>query len=278
MSTPIQEKEQFSFPAFPADQQHNHNQGSFPERRSSDEDGTLQGEHRYEDHNEHHEHHEHHQHHQQHEQHVDDNHLRIGTSFTNDPEYLSKRTQSPLSAAAQREQSRRLDDDLEMLRVERVISSEVKDDGQSMGKSMVSRSRGGGGEPVDDFDVNTTPIHEKTKIYRPPAHPATALARFFKKVHGSSILVRYFVYITPLVLLLLIPVLLGLFLFKQTTVGGVKLFWFGIWLEIVWLTLWLARVGNHKILPEYSPANCSLTDHRQIHPISNGSCFKLIYK
>jgi len=54
-----------------------------------------------------------------------------------------------------------------MLRVERVISNEEKGDGSSMGKSMRSRSRGPNREPIDDFDVDTTPIHEKTKIYRP---------------------------------------------------------------------------------------------------------------
>lgn len=233
MSTPIHEKEQFSFPAFQPDPPNNHHQESFPqERHSSDGDGTLRGEHQDEDH------------HENHDQHTDNNHLRVATSFTHDPEYLSKRDLSPLSAAAQREQSRRLDDDLEMLRVERVISSENINDSHSMGRSTRSRSRGPGREPVDDFDVDTTPIHEKTKIYRPPAHPATTLAKFFKKVHSSSVLVRYFVYITPLVLLFLIPILLGIFKFKNTAVGGVKLFWFGIWLEIVWLTLWLARVSS----------------------------------
>lgn len=244
MSTPILEKEPYSFPAFPADPQHNrHQEPSQLERRSSDEDGTLRGELPYKDNQNHHDHGDHHE---KHEQHVDNSHLKVATSFSNDPEHLSKRSQSPLSAAARREQSRRLDDDLEMLRVERVISNEEHDrDDHSIGRSH--RSRAPGGEPIDDFDVNTTPIHEKTKIYRPPAHPATALAKFFKKVHQSSILVRYFVYITPLMLLLLIPVMFGLFLFENASVGGVKLFWFGIWLEIVWLTLWLARVSNRGI-------------------------------
>lgn len=238
MSTPIHEKEQFSFPAFPADphsnHHHHHHQESFQEHRSSDEDGTLRGEHPDE------------YHHENHDHHVDNNHLRVTPSFSHDPDHLSKRSQSPLSAAAQREQSRRLDDDLEMLRVERVISNEEKNDGNSVGRSVRSKSRGGAPEPVDDFDVDTTPIHEKTKIYRPPAHPATALAKAFKKIHESSVLVRYFLYIIPLVLLLLIPVLFGLLLFENTTVGGVRLFWFGIWLEIVWLTLWLARVSNQE--------------------------------
>jgi hypothetical protein len=151
-----------------------------------------------------------------------------------------------MSAAVQREQSRRLDDDLEMLRAERIVSNAEKSFDQ---KSAIERSRSVMGrsrsrtaaEPVDDFDIDTTPIHEKTKVYQPPANPTTKLARIFKKVHGSSWLVRYFVYISPLTIILLIPVLLGKLLFKQATVGGVELFWFSIWLEIVWLTLWAGR-------------------------------------
>ena len=49
-------------------------------------------------------------------------------------------------------------------------------------------------------------------------------------------------YITPPVLILLIPLLLGVFVFKTATVGGVRLQWFMIWLEIVWLTLWAGRI------------------------------------
>jgi hypothetical protein len=55
--------------------------------------------------------------------------------------------------------------------------------------------------------------------------------------------VRWFVYITPPTLLLLIPLLFGIWLFPQTTVSGVELLWFGIWLELVWLTLWAGRVS-----------------------------------
>jgi small-conductance mechanosensitive channel len=97
-------------------------------------------------------------------------------------------------------------------------------------------------EPIDDFDVSTTPIHEKAKIYQPPEHPATKVASFFKKVHNSSWLIRYFIYITPLTLILLIPLLLGAITYRDSTVGGVRLLWFSIWLEIVWLTLWAGRI------------------------------------
>jgi hypothetical protein len=228
MSTPIQEKEQFSFPAFAADPpavQTN-------DRRSSDEDGTLQGEIL--------------------EDGIDHDHLRVTTSYVEGQHNFEKeRDRSPMSITQQREQSRRLDDDLEMLRAERVVSNAEKSNEDSMArsKSMMGRSRSrNAAEPVDDFDIDTTPIHEKTKIYQPPAHPTTKLAKWFKRIHNSSFLVRYFFYISPLTILLLIPLLFGLLLFPQTTVGGVKLFWFGIWLEIVWLTLWLGRVSGENCL------------------------------
>jgi len=222
MSTPIQEKEQYSFPAF-APNAPNSNQNTQNDRRSSDEDGTLQGQENDE---------------------IDRNHLRVTTSYVDGPDYIDRDNRSPMSLSQQREQSRRLDDDLEMLRAERVVSiaERTNDDSLGRSKSMArSRSRTAA-EPVDDFDVDTTPLHEKTKIYKPPAHPTTKFAKIFKKIHNSVFLVRWFFYITPVTLLLLIPTLFGKFLFEDTTVGGVELFWFGIWLEIVWLTLWLGRI------------------------------------
>jgi hypothetical protein len=222
MSTPTFEEEQYSFPAFAADPpviQQPH------ERRSSDEDGTLQGELHDEG---------------------DHDRLRVTTSYASGPDHLSKMgSNSPMSPQQQREQSRRLDDDLMMLHAERIVSDAENSAQDSMGKSRSmgrSRSRNNA-EPLDDFDIATNPIHEQTKVYQPPARPSTRLAKTFKKIHESSFLVRYFFYIAPLTILLLIPMLFGLLLFKQTTVGGVRLFWFGIWLEIVWLTLWLARVS-----------------------------------
>lgn len=58
---------------------------------------------------------------------------------------------------------------------------------------------------------------------------------------------RYIAYLTPAALLLLIPILLDIYAYhyKSKPVGGpngVQLLWFGIWLEVVWLTLWAARL------------------------------------
>lgn len=225
----MDEKEQLSFPAFPLETSPSaklpHEQQQ--EKRSID---TESGEGREE---------------------FDRNRLRVTTSYGEGPDHLDVPDgQSPISPSQQRERSRRLDDDLTVLQAERMVSraesaQEANGDARSITRS---RSRAGG-EPVDDFDISTNPIHETAKVYQPPAHPATSLAKFFKKLHEASFLVRYFFYITPLTLLLLIPTLLGLLVFKESTVGGVRLFWFGIWLEIVWLTLWLSRVSPPRLRP-----------------------------
>ena len=150
----------------------------------------------------------------------------------------------PQSSPSQtREQEHRLEDDLALLQAERVVSDAQRPLNSRMEHSMsVHRSRSRRSD-VDDFDVNTNPIHEKTAMFRPPEHPTTNIAKAFKRIHNSSFLVRYITYITPVVIILLIPLLLGALVFKKASVGGVSLLWFSVWLEIVWLTLWAGRVS-----------------------------------
>jgi small-conductance mechanosensitive channel len=217
MSSPVYERDQYSFPAFEPDTLHT-------VTRSSDEDGTLKDEIPDEI--------------------IDRNRLRVHTSYADGSDNDGQGFRSPLSPSQAREQSQRLGDDLEMLRAERVVSETAAstEDSAGRGRSRArSRSRTTG-EPVDDFDIGTTPIHEKTKVYKPPENPSTNIAKIFKKIHGSSWLIRYFVYITPVTLILLIPLLLGAIPYNNSTVGGVRLFWFSVWLEIFWLTLWAGRI------------------------------------
>ncbi|KAL8685795.1 MAG: hypothetical protein Q9224_005668, partial [Gallowayella concinna] len=147
-----------------------------------------------------------------------------------------------------REEESRLDDDLAMLQAERVVSNahSARLAGRVTKSTSMHRSRSRV-EPVDQFDVNTNPIHEKTATFKPPDNPTSKIAKTFKRIHESSFLVRYFSYIVPVVLIILIPLLLGAFLFKQASVGGVHLLWFCVWLEIVWLTLWSGRITAHLL-------------------------------
>ncbi|KKZ61602.1 hypothetical protein EMCG_03848 [[Emmonsia] crescens] len=164
---------------------------------------------------------------------------------------VERESHSPCTSPAHnREMAHRLDDELAMMEAERVVSIEEKImHNEKSGRSMsITRTRSRRSEPVDEFEAATNPLHEQAAIYNPPENPSTNLAKFFKRVHESSFLVRYFTYITPLVLILLIPLLVGLLAFPNAHVGGVRLLWFSVWLEIVWLTLWAGRIVA-KFLP-----------------------------
>ncbi|KAL9050766.1 MAG: hypothetical protein Q9162_006445 [Coniocarpon cinnabarinum] len=121
-------------------------------------------------------------------------------------------------ASPNREQAHRLDDDLHMLSVERQVSADLNSNytdgerGTSKARSSVGRSRTRHEEPVDEFDAATNPLHERTQVYSPPSHPETKIAKFFKKIHNSNWLVRTVTYITPLVAIILIPILIGFLL------------------------------------------------------------------
>jgi small-conductance mechanosensitive channel len=177
------------------------------------------------------------------------NRSRSGTHLTVDTVQDGPvRMNSVQSPSQSREMASRLNDDLAVLAVERGLDEqEALKRGMSMNHS-ISRVRSRHEEPIDDFDAATNPLHEQAARYSPPENPTTSFSKFFKKVHTSSWLVRYFTYIVPVALLILIPILVGALLFPSANVGGVRLHWFCIWLMIVWLTLWAGRVLA-KLLP-----------------------------
>lgn len=166
---------------------------------------------------------------------------RANTLLTVDTQYTRGDPAHPFVSPSQsREQARRLDDDLEMLKIERQVSR--KDDKSAGDMDSMHQSRRKRDEDIDEFDIATNPVHEQTQVYKGPENPSSKFAVFFKKVHKSNWLIRYFTYIAPLALVLLIPLLLGVFLFRDRKVGGVTMYWFVIWLEILWLTLWAGRI------------------------------------
>ena len=154
----------------------------------------------------------------------------------------------PASPSRDREEANRLMDEIALQNAERLVTSASEVEGRN--STTLHRSRSRAPEPIDDFDAATNPLHERTAVYKPPENPSTKVAKFFKYVHESSWLVRYFTYIVPVTLILLTPILIGALTApgQNANVGGVKLLWFGVWLEIVWLTLWAGRIVS-KCLP-----------------------------
>jgi len=232
MSRPSQERSSIDRPSLPS---YNINRSRLSQDKASEEEATVIGEDGEEARGEY----------------AARQRPRAGSHLTVQTEYEGDPLRSIKSPSHSREQAKRLDDDLEMLKVERQVSRQAEE------QAALSRSMSRGGdvdgmhrsrsrrrdEHLDDFDEATTPVHEQTQVYKPIVHPTSSFGRFVKKIHGSNVLVRWVTYITPVTLILLIPLLLGALKYREhPLVGGVYLFWFMIWLEIVWLTLWAGRL------------------------------------
>ncbi|KAL2261394.1 hypothetical protein VTK26DRAFT_2130 [Humicola hyalothermophila] len=144
---------------------------------------------------------------------------------------------APMSPRDSREAEKRLHDDMELLRVERIVSHQDHESAQ------VSRKRSHNEKVEDAFNTTTTPAPVT------PLSPVkeTWLTKLWISLKKFPRVLRYVVYAIPPGVIILIPVFLDLFAYdrKGSPVGGrngVQLLWFGIWLEVVWLTLWAARI------------------------------------
>ncbi|KAM0328657.1 hypothetical protein ACHAQA_005069 [Verticillium albo-atrum] len=163
--------------------------------------------------------------------------------------HLAPPTDGPFSpGGGTREQASRLNDDLELLRVERLVSNQEHEINRTR-----SRSRQHQPEPEDLF-AGSAP--EEPKPERPPPEKKAGifgywLLRWLKKLPRCF---RYFFYLLPGAALLLIPILIGYLSPGDRPVGGeggVELMWFGIWLLIVWCTIWGARMITSLMPPTF---------------------------
>ncbi|KAA8914983.1 Mechanosensitive ion channel-domain-containing protein [Sphaerosporella brunnea] len=156
------------------------------------------------------------------------------------------------SASRTREETYRQGDDIQLQKAE-CVASQTSGQPRDIYRSTSKRDR----EFVDpdasvtsteDLDDVANPVHNVKKAWKPPRQPATKLAKLLKKVHESSWVIRYFTYIVPVALVLLIPLLVTAIRYPGATTGGVYTKWFMIWLEVVWLSLWAGRIAS-KIVP-----------------------------
>lgn len=58
------------------------------------------------------------------------------------------------------------------------------------------------------------------------------MGRVYQKVVNSSVIVRYLIYVLPVAALLAIPIIIGFTSAPNAVVGGVRMVWFFIWLEV----------------------------------------------
>ncbi|KAH6611371.1 mechanosensitive ion channel family [Trichoderma cornu-damae] len=146
---------------------------------------------------------------------------------------------------SQRAEANRINDDLELLRAERLVSDQEHD----QATRSRTRNRHHNPEPVDAFNrVCTGAAPEKKK------NTDAALYRLWLFISKFPRFFRYIIYLIPGAALLLAPVLLGTYRFNGAEhavggAGGVYVMWFGIWLEIVWCSLWVTRMITNLIPP-----------------------------
>lgn len=147
---------------------------------------------------------------------------------------------SPMEENRDREQATRLVDDLTLLHIQQMVSNQ--EDGLARSASRVRSNN----EVVNE-DVFNAPAPGVTIGGPPLETPPSKLNAIFKYLKTLPRILKYFLYQLPITAILLIPIFMGIFLDPrhQAAVGGsggTQLLWFGIWLEIVWLSLWAARI------------------------------------
>jgi small-conductance mechanosensitive channel len=85
----------------------------------------------------------------------------------------------------------------------------------------------------------------------------TRIGNLIKKVHGFSIITRYALYVLPIATLLVIPLALFDTIYKDARAGNIRLLGLFIWLEAVWIGLWICKLLA-KALPVIFQAACGL--------------------
>ncbi|ROW01841.1 hypothetical protein VMCG_05645 [Cytospora schulzeri] len=168
-----------------------------------------------------------------------------------DPNLLAPDAQTLSRPDSSRGNANRLMDDLELLRIERQVSNEERlENASKAGRRSTSRNRHDRhhpqAEPEDAFHTLTEPA--PLPVAAEPKAPPTFLTKLFKKLRNFPRVVRYFLYAIPIAVILLTPILLDIYAFPDSDNpvggdGGLKLLWFGIWLEIVWCSLWASRIA-----------------------------------
>ncbi|KFY72751.1 hypothetical protein V499_07129 [Pseudogymnoascus sp. VKM F-103] len=76
----------------------------------------------------------------------------------------------------------------------------------------------------------------------------TGMGKFYDKIVNFSIVTRYLVYVLPIAALIAIPIVAGATVAPDAKIGGVRLLWFFVWIECVWLSIWIAKLFA-KTLP-----------------------------
>ncbi|KAH0238308.1 phytanoyl-CoA dioxygenase family protein, partial [Aureobasidium melanogenum] len=85
----------------------------------------------------------------------------------------------------------------------------------------------------------------------------TRIGNLIKKIHGFSIVTRYALYVLPVATFLVIPLALFDTVYQDARAGNIRLLGLFIWLEVVWVGLWVCKLLA-KALPVIFQGACGL--------------------
>jgi hypothetical protein len=70
------------------------------------------------------------------------------------------------------------------------------------------------------------------KPVEPEDGTLTRMGRIYTKIINFSVVTRYFIYVSPIALMIAVPIILGATVFPNAYIGHVKMVWFFTWIEI----------------------------------------------
>jgi hypothetical protein len=74
----------------------------------------------------------------------------------------------------------------------------------------------------------------------------TRAGKMYKKIMAVGFITRWLLFMVPIAILLAIPIIIGAF--HRAEIAGVRMLWFFIWVEVVWVGLWIAKLVA-RLLP-----------------------------
>ncbi|ORY74137.1 Mechanosensitive ion channel-domain-containing protein, partial [Protomyces lactucae-debilis] len=74
----------------------------------------------------------------------------------------------------------------------------------------------------------------------------TRAGKLYQKIMSIGFITRWLLFMVPVAILLAIPIIVGAF--NRAEIAGVRILWFFLWIEVVWLGLWVAKLVA-RLLP-----------------------------
>jgi small-conductance mechanosensitive channel len=99
--------------------------------------------------------------------------------------------------------------------------------------------RGPGRRRRTDTDINEM---NGKRAEAPEDGTINRMGRFYQAVLNYSLITRYLIYVIPIAILIAVPIIVGATVAQYAKIGGVHIYWFFTWIEIVWFSLWTSKI------------------------------------